>query len=839
MADRLFLFDDDSNADTGFQFTGQRTVSLEEYGNKFINFYNTALGLPTLQEETGIDVDVDEDITELAEPTARPQDDDDDAPVNILEQNILDPKTGTTSTQYNVNFFGAGDLSGEFDTYSSYLSTTDNLTDRVPLVEGIVEPVMGGNFGDIKFGKPIEQEVEGVKKTVKDLPSRMERLVKGDLTQEDTDTLMKGALSAAAGPFGALASGLIGGRQVRDAFGEIKTRPNGALGLVADMVYSQQYKDVAAIRAATAAGALDTGFAMKIGNMGITRAPDSGTYTGNTQGLGISQLVALEAVSKGYDPRNSAGRNAWNPEKHKTVEQSGGMFVSDNNMAGFYRANGTFYSPSSFTSSAYGLEKHAQQAANKAGISLNQFKSALGVARSTNGGTTLSEAIKDIKAEEQRILNESLRARQAAEAAAREAAAAAERRRIEENKRILAYSQYYYDDGNDDDGGPSLSSSGASGPQESAFDNVSDTEGLDPDDYADDYALGGRVGLAMGGAPGMASGFVDRPPEQVPEGQTVADNRPAQLPEGAFVINAAAVEFAGSKDVRDMLLDAHKEAIRTGLTVDKQGNGAKMIDVAISSGEVVVAPHLAKIIGYDRLEKINNRGKAETRERIQENGQQPVGAAEGGFLTYEGEMPDIGEDVPMEAQVSADTMQQFKAFTKKRRQRGDVERLIDGLDDRSALALAILTETIASKDTLESMEAVGQVIVNRANTNDPDFKDVNTVKEVLKQRSSRGEGSKMFQFDGLEPSSVRDRLKEITSGRAPDALNKVFAAADNVLSRQQPDAESYPTLPDHVLYYTKPGAAGAGFFENNPLLEPFSEIGGHSFYAKHLTKEFP
>ena len=370
---------------------------------------------------------------------------------------------------------------------------------------------------------------------------------------------------------------------------------------------------------------------------------------------------------------------------------------------------------------------------------------------------------------------------------------------------------------------------------ESAFDNVSDTEGLDPDDYA----LGGRVGLAMGGAPGMASGFVDRPPEQVPEEQTVADNRPAQLPEGAFVINAAAVEFAGSKDVRDMLLDAHKEAIRTGLTVDKQGNGAKMIDVAISSGEVVVAPHLAKIIGYDRLEKINNRGKAETRERIQENGQQPVGAAEGGFLTYEGEMPDIGEDVPMDAQVSADTMQQFKAFTEKRRQRGDVERLIDSLDDRSALALAILTETIASRDTLESMEAVGQVIVNRANTNDPDFKDVNTVKEVLKQRSSRGEGSKMFQFDGLEPSSVRDRLKEITSGRAPDALNKVFAAADNVLSRQQPDAESYPTLPDHVLYYTKPGAAGAGFFENNPLLEPFSEIGGHSFYAKHLTKEFP
>jgi hypothetical protein len=164
-------------------------------------------------------------------------------------------------------------------------------------------------------------------------------------------------------------------------------------------------------------------------------------------------------------------------------------------------------------------------------------------------------------------------------------------------------------------------------------------------DFADDYAAsyegvtdfrfreGGRVGLAMGGAPGMASGFVDRPPEQVPEDQTVADNRSAQLPEGAFVINAAAVEFAGSNDIKDMLLKAHKESIRRGLTVDKQGNGAKLIDVAISSGEVVVAPHLAKIIGYDRLNKINNRGKPETRERIQENGRpQAMQARSGGFI---------------------------------------------------------------------------------------------------------------------------------------------------------------------------------------------------------------
>jgi len=81
-----------------------------------------------------------------------------------------------------------------------------------------------------------------------------------------------------------------------------------------------------------------------------------------------------------------------------------------------------------------------------------------------------------------------------------------------------------------------------------------------------------------------------------------------------------------------MLIDAHKEAIRRGITVDKDGKGAKLIDVALSSGEVKVAPHLAKIIGYDRLNKINNRGKPEVEERIEENGQQIVGAATGGLM---------------------------------------------------------------------------------------------------------------------------------------------------------------------------------------------------------------
>ena len=98
------------------------------------------------------------------------------------------------------------------------------------------------------------------------------------------------------------------------------------------------------------------------------------------------------------------------------------------------------------------------------------------------------------------------------------------------------------------------------------------------------------------------------------------------VPEGTFVINAAAVEFAGSDDIKQMLSKAYAKLQKK---VDKSIRVAKIptedeIDVAVSRGEVIVPPEVAKIIGYDRLEKINNRGKKEVSRRQKKAG--------GGFL---------------------------------------------------------------------------------------------------------------------------------------------------------------------------------------------------------------
>ena len=144
-------------------------------------------------------------------------------------------------------------------------------------------------------------------------------------------------------------------------------------------------------------------------------------------------------------------------------------------------------------------------------------------------------------------------------------------------------------------------------------------------------------------------GFVEQPPENLPEGMTVADDVPMEVPEGTFVLNAAAVEFMGSADVKTMILEAIAEAEKQGVDIQQENSTiAKedLISLVVSRGEVIIPPQLAQIIGYDRLNKINNRGKAEVEKRIEENGQSPeaqqaqqptagdppIAASRGGFI---------------------------------------------------------------------------------------------------------------------------------------------------------------------------------------------------------------
>jgi len=139
-------------------------------------------------------------------------------------------------------------------------------------------------------------------------------------------------------------------------------------------------------------------------------------------------------------------------------------------------------------------------------------------------------------------------------------------------------------------------------------------------------------------AQGPASGVIGG--EDATPTETVADDIPMDVPEGSFIINAAAAEVAGYKDIKKMIMDAVGVAKRLGVDIstgnDKIGD-EEAVDLLVSKGEVYIEPTLAKIIGYDVLEKINNRGKREVARRQEEAEQQqqapqPQQVREGGFV---------------------------------------------------------------------------------------------------------------------------------------------------------------------------------------------------------------
>lgn len=157
-------------------------------------------------------------------------------------------------------------------------------------------------------------------------------------------------------------------------------------------------------------------------------------------------------------------------------------------------------------------------------------------------------------------------------------------------------------------------------------------------------------------ANGPASGVIGD--ENATPAETVADDIPMDVPEGSFIINAAAAEVAGYGDIKTMIMDAIGVARRLGVEIstgDEQVGDEEAVDLLVSKGEVYIEPTLAKIIGYDVLEKINNRGKREVARRQQEAEaqQQP-----------QQEQP--AQQAPQEAVQEAPQMAQAGGFVKKK-----------------------------------------------------------------------------------------------------------------------------------------------------------------------------
>ena len=626
MADRIDIFGDGTGIAEPevptFLGVEQEKLTKSQYQSQYTNFFSQYYGMEALEGlgDTGVGIDEPEDITELATPEVKEPGGGGDGMNAGTFETSFPGKDYMSDLSYD---YSGG--SNPYDSYSDYLKAENIMTDRIPTMEFLTEPLFTGNFAGIDISKAAFGEYKSAETTVKEAPGKLGDILKGNITEEQKKSLVAGAFGAMGGLFGATLGSLISGETVKNAFGNPSLRPSGPLGLAHDITQAIQYSDMAQIRAAHSAnsslsgpeemyGGVATGFAMAFGTgFGVTRAPGSIHYNGNTMGMSRSQLEAFDALSKGMIPKGFDVKT----ETGTTIKEAGWQDTGKTTTGkgqGYYTSTGSFYSPSTNSYASYGLKESAIAAAAKAGISLDAFNDALAAAR--KGTATLEDGIKAAQqaqtqaAEDQRVADAI-----AKEQAARAAAIAAAQQKVKAVK---------------ESGGGGF---GGLSDREATSAGMSSAGGMggNPGNKST-WARGGQVGYAFGTPEGgvqAPSGFIDAPPSQVAEGQKVADNRDMEVPEGTYVLNAAAVEFAGEQDIRKMIMDAQKEAVRRGLSTEDFERHSDLVDIAVSSGEVTIAPHLVKIIGEDRLEKINNRGLRKTEERIAQNGQQP---AQQGFI---------------------------------------------------------------------------------------------------------------------------------------------------------------------------------------------------------------
>ena len=616
-------------------FTGQVAYTPEQYGSGYIDFYGGALG------STGIDVEtVEEDEEEKEEETVLSQA---LGPVNQEGEDSIFYGTAPTPTTYRLG-------SGKGATFSvqSYK------------YQGAEQSDFGINFTDMGSKVYADKSDSFVKNYLKD---------KGMGIQADPQAEAALApVSATLGATLATAGGVLFGEQVAAPFGKDTTyRPTGLAGLGLDLALSFHTKNAAAVDfAGGRAGAL-----MTVNNMLVSRKPGDYRYTGNLMGMSNDQMLGIEATKEGFiagtmrDEYDEVNKT-WTKIGMKGLLDSDTAFKFGMNISETGHFIDIYGQGAGKVRGQGGTEVFAaaySAARAKYGVTEQQFRDALSMAQEQAGffgtvrgkhrnATFLSDALRgfqkqnteaaelarkereqreaDQRAEQERRVREEKAA--AADAAAAAAAAAAEQRYQDSDDDDNNYSgnEYSFDSGQSFGVGSSIGGG-----------------------FAGALAMGGRVGLREGGTPGEGippAGFVEGPPGQFSDSEKVADDKDMSVEKDSFVINAAAVEMAGVDDIRKMLLDAYSTARKQGAFEVDRPAYEKAVDVSVSKGEVVVPPQLARIIGYDRLRKINNRGKPETQERVEQSGQNPQGAFLGGFLGFGNEDKDVEVMTPPTAQ---------------------------------------------------------------------------------------------------------------------------------------------------------------------------------------------
>jgi hypothetical protein len=588
-------------------------LTPDEYQNRLVDFYSQTLGA------TGIDVDDDVD-----------DDKDDDKDDTYVAPNII-PDQSSDGGQ----------------------SVTADILDFQYDIDSVVNTNLPRSYEDHLSSIGREDKSDLSKFGIKSIePPSKEQLQRYGATK---------GLSAVFGFAGLateLGASMVGGKSQKNMFGVEEFKPTGIPGVVQDFsesmrldAYNKNKEAYTKVKANYEAGVgpvgtvgsfedyartQDYGFSANSRNAGnaIYREVGSRIYNGAGM-IGIDQETArrIEALKLGYRP---IGFDPTDPGKSESLVSTG---TGKKSLSGYDEFG--YHHSVKFGSAGMGRMKDAEKLAEEWGLGITETRNALADVRKRRSFTGRSIVGKNLTQLLTELRNE--KQRKAAEEA--------------KKKQQQQQQQQQSDDVVDDDvvdSGFTATPKGkddyfASMPSGGFFtdDDNNDSDNNSSDDASSSMgdvggdggyatAMGGRIGMQEGDIASnqvtvKEPGFIAPDPNATKQ-QEIADDKPMDARNGDFIINAPAAEEAGKQDIQRMINTAITNLQEKGVDVrfgNPKINIADKVKLLVSRNEVYIPAIIAKEIGYDRLKKINNRGKREVQRRQEESQQDEKPQARG------------------------------------------------------------------------------------------------------------------------------------------------------------------------------------------------------------------
>ena len=334
--------------------------------------------------------------------------------------------------------------------------------------------------------------------------------------------------------------------------------------------------------------------------------------------IGIDQETArrLEALKRGYE---TSDYDPTNPSKSKSLVGAG------------YDERGYHHTVSGVA--AMGREKDAIELGKMYGLDLAEVKKGLTDVRNRRSftgrdieGKTLSQVLSEMRDAKQKKT-------------------VVQQQQQQQQQQDDSSSDDRTETSFSDDSGQDVYSEGF----ESYGDNFGEDQSTSTADTQEEgqfseERFGGRIGKQEGDVVVKEPGFIAPDPNATKQ-QEIADDKPMDARDGDFIINAPAAEEAGKQDIQRMINTAITNLQEKGVDVrfgDPKINIADKVKLLVSRNEVYIPAIIAKEIGYDRLKKINNRGKREVQRRQEESQQDEKPQARGFIQKKKGDVVEGG-----------------------------------------------------------------------------------------------------------------------------------------------------------------------------------------------------